>query len=186
MIAHVGTLGVACVVAQLVANDNAEVVETFGALFVPVFVARVGVVERTQRAVTVAIRHVGRHCPYVGVVGTKVGAGLLVVGVYAVEADGGREPRGQVEAALVAEVKPVGAVVDHTLIVALVVDGDVVACLVGAAAQGEIVLLHHLSAIHIVGIFFGKVVVFQCLECGVELFAGDLSGGELIVAVSYG
>ena len=49
----------------------------------------------------------------------------------------------------------------HACIVMLIIHSDIIACLVRTAAQCQIVLLHHLTAVHIIGIFLGKIILLK-------------------------
>ena len=82
------------------------------AFAIPIFVAGICIVLGAAATVGIVVGCVGRKCPDVCEIGGEIGTGFLAVAVNSVEAHGCSEPLGEVEAAFIAEVEIVRAVVD--------------------------------------------------------------------------
>ena len=86
---------------------------------------------------------------------------ILRLVVECVHAHIGREPFGQVEATFVVQAHLAVHVVDDAAVVVLEVQRQVVLHLIGARAQGEVVLLQYLLAVDSIAKILGEVVLAQ-------------------------
>ena len=179
VIAHILAGCILDVVVILVHQVDSQVLElaAFGVVAVEVRA------EEAVRAVLVRQRLIGRIGP--GAVGAA-GALRALLAVDAVHGDGGGEPGGHVIGTLVVHRHLVVETVDGSGVVRAVVDHEAALELVAAAAQGQVVLLDDLAAIHGVAVFLREVVLGQLVADLIHLALGVFALPQHIICVADG
>ncbi len=185
VITHILALGVDHIVVVFVHQVDAGFLEVTPFGIVAVLIAVEPGIEQFVGSIRIVEALIGRRHPRAVETVVRIALRTLVA-VDAVDGHRGGQPLGDVVGTFVADLHlPVESIDDAGVVIAPVHD-EVALEAVGAAAQGQVVLLHQLTAVHRVGILLGEIVLRELVAELVNLTLRPLAGIHPVVGIVDG